>query len=46
MDGNLSVEEFENAISMAIDGCKQIYALQKEALKSKYDTVKKEAEQE
>ena len=45
MDGNLSVEEFENAINMALDGCKQLYVLQKEALKSKYVTVE-EAEQE
>jgi exosome complex component RRP41 len=45
MDGNLSVDEFENAINMAIDGCKQLYALQKEALKSKYVAVE-EAEEE
>ena len=45
MDGSLSVDEFENAINMAIDGCKQLYALQKEALKSKYVTVE-EAEEE
>lgn len=45
MDGNLSVDEFENAINMALDGCKQLYILQKEALKSKYVTVE-EAEEE
>ena len=45
MDGNLSVDEFNNAVNMAVDGCKQIYALQKEALKSKYVTVE-EAEEE
>ena len=45
MDGNLSVDEFENAINMALDGCKQLYVLQKEALKSKYVTVE-EAEEE
>ena len=45
MDGSLSVDEFENAISMALDGCKQLYALQKEALKSKYVAVE-EAEEE
>jgi exosome complex component RRP41 len=45
MDGNLSVEEFENAVGMALDGCKQLYALQKEALKSKY-VVAEEAEEE
>jgi exosome complex component RRP41 len=45
MDGSLSVDEFENAINMALDGCKQLYALQKEALKSKYVAVE-EAEEE
>ena len=45
MDGNLSVKESESAINMALDGCKQLYALQKEALKSKYVTVE-EAEKE
>ena len=45
MDGNLSVDEFANAINMALDGCKQLYVLQKEALKSKYVTVE-EAEEE
>jgi exosome complex component RRP41 len=45
MDGTLSVDEFEKTIGMALDGCKQIYALQKEALKSKYIAVK-EAEEE
>jgi exosome complex component RRP41 len=44
MDGNLSPDEFEKAIGMAIDGCKQLYVKQKEALKSKY--VVEEAEQE
>jgi len=39
MDGILSVDEFENALDMAVDGCKQLYALQKEALKSKYVAV-------
>jgi exosome complex component RRP41 len=45
MDGNLSVDEFNNAVNMAVDGCKQIYALQKEALKLKYVTAE-EAEEE
>ena len=40
----MSVDEFENAVNMAIDGCKQLYALQKEALKSKYVAVE-EAEE-
>jgi exosome complex component RRP41 len=40
MDGILSPEELEKAVNMAMDGCKKIYAMQKEALKTKYMTVK------
>jgi len=46
MDGKLSVTEFGKAIEMAIDGCKQLYAVQKEALKSKYVTAVEEVEEE
>ena len=35
MDGSLTIEEFEKAINLSLDGCNQIYPLQKEALKSK-----------
>jgi exosome complex component RRP41 len=45
MDGSLSVKEFEGALNMALDGCKQLYTLQKEALKSKYIAAE-EAEEE
>jgi exosome complex component RRP41 len=45
MDGILTPKEFENAVNMAIEGCKKIYALQKEALKTKYMTVKGEVEE-
>src|SRR3972149_3827576 len=44
MDGKLTHEEFENAVNLAIDGCKRIYSMQKEALKAKYINVKEEAE--
>ncbi|MGB9778452.1 MAG: exosome complex exonuclease Rrp41, partial [Candidatus Bathyarchaeales archaeon] len=44
MDGTLTLEEFEKAVNLALEGCKKIYALQKEALKSKYVSVK-EAEE-
>jgi len=44
MDGILSPDEFEKAVNMAMEGCKKIYALQKEALKTKYMVVK-EAEE-
>ncbi len=40
MDGILSPDEFEKAVSMAMDGCKKIYDMQKEALKTKYMVVK------
>ncbi len=44
MDGILTPEEFENAITLALEGCKKIYTMQKEALKTKYVNVK-EAEE-
>ena len=40
MDGILTPDEFEKAVNMAMDGCKKIYELQKEALKTKYMVVK------
>ncbi len=46
MDGILAPEEFEKAVNMAIEGCKSIYALQKEALKNKYMITKEEVEEE
>jgi len=44
MDGQLTIEEFEQALNLAIEGCKQIYRLQKEALKAKYLAIKEEVE--
>jgi len=44
MDGILTTEEFENAVNLALEGCKKIYLMQKEALKTKYVNVK-EAEE-
>ena len=40
MDGILTPDEFEKAVNMAMEGCKKIYAVQKEALKTKYMVVK------
>jgi exosome complex component RRP41 len=45
MDGDLSLEEFEQAINLAVTGCKQIYKLQKEALKAKYVALKEATEE-
>jgi exosome complex component RRP41 len=44
MDGKLSTDEFETAVTMAVEGCKKLYEVQKEALKAKY-VVEEEAEQ-
>jgi exosome complex component RRP41 len=45
MDGQLTIEEFQQALNLALDGCKQIHGLQKEALKAKYQTIKEEVEE-
>lgn len=45
MDGKLSREEFEAAVNLAIDGCRQVYAVQKEALKAKYVGAKGEVDE-
>lgn len=39
MDGKLSLDEFESALNLALEGCKRIYVMQKEALKNKYATA-------
>ncbi len=36
MDGNFSEGEFKEAFNLAMDGCRKVYELQKEALKTKY----------
>jgi exosome complex component RRP41 len=35
-DGNLTDEEFEEAINLAIEGCMEVSKVQKEALKDRY----------
>lgn len=49
MDGMLTEDEFKQTINLAVKGCKQIYQLQKEALKARYvevkETIKEEAEE-
>ena len=45
MDGILSFEEFESAVNLALEGCKKIYEMQKEALKAKYAGVEEEVEE-
>ena len=46
MDGQLTLDEFNQAVNMSIEGCKQIYSLQKEALRTKYITAKEEVEEQ
>jgi exosome complex component RRP41 len=46
MDGILPKEEFMDCVNLAIEGCKQIYEIQREALKVKYGlTGEEEAEE-
>ncbi|MBS7630665.1 exosome complex exonuclease Rrp41 [Candidatus Bathyarchaeota archaeon] len=44
MDGILTAEEFEQCISLSIEGCKKIYEVQREAIKKKYVVEKSEKE--
>jgi len=46
MDGMLTTDEFEKVVNLAMNGCKQLYALQKETLRAKYVTVKEEETEE
>ena len=43
MDGLLSQDDFNGCIDLAIEGCKQIYEVQREALKKKYGLDEGEA---
>jgi exosome complex component RRP41 len=43
MDGILTQDEFNGCIDLAIEGCKQIYEIQREALKKKYGLDEGEA---
>ena len=36
MDGNMTREEFDHAIELAVDACHQVYDIQKDALKRRY----------
>jgi len=45
MDGGLTIDEFEKVVNLAIDGCRKLCTLQKEALKSKYVAVKEAVEE-
>jgi len=42
MDGHLTYKEFEEALELAIKGCKEVYNLQRKALLDKYKTFEVE----
>jgi len=44
MDGVLTPDELEECVKLAIDGCKRIYTLQKEALRERFVRIRKEIE--
>jgi exosome complex component RRP41 len=46
MDGSFTEEEFKQALDLAINACRRIYDMQREALKQKYHVVKDETEKE
>ncbi|HUV34600.1 MAG TPA: exosome complex exonuclease Rrp41 [Candidatus Desulfaltia sp.] len=43
MEGIMTQEETEEAVKMAVEGCKKIYEIQKETLKKKYGMIQGEA---
>ena len=45
MDGSLTTGEFERGLTMALDACKTIHAMQRDALKKKYLSIKESAEE-
>jgi len=45
MDGQLSEEEFVQALEMSIGACRKIYDMQREALRGKYLVVREETEE-
>ena len=42
MDGNMTREEFDRAVSMGVAACHEVYELQKDALKRRYTAKEKE----
>ena len=42
MDGNMTREEFNRAMELGIGGCKEVYKLQKDALKRRYSADEEE----
>ena len=44
MDGNMTREEFDHAIELAVNACHEVYDIQKDALKRRYSKPAKEGE--
>jgi len=44
MDGVLSPDELKECVKLAMDGCRRIYALQKEALRERFVRIRREIE--
>jgi exosome complex component RRP41 len=44
MDGQLTLGEFEEAVRLSIEGCKQLHSIQKESLRAKYVTTTEDNE--
>lgn len=42
MDGNMTREEFDKAVELGVKGCRDVYELQKDALKRRYDAEEEE----
>jgi exosome complex component RRP41 len=45
MDGDLTIGEFEKGLDMAVEACKTLHAMQREALKKKYHEIKEVVEE-
>jgi len=45
MDGNLTKEEYEEGMEMAMKACNEIYEIQREALKTRYSTTLEDQEE-
>jgi exosome complex component RRP41 len=46
MDGSMTEEEFKQALDLSLNACRQIYDMQREALRQKYHVAKEETEAE
>ncbi len=45
MDGGLTPDEFEKGLGMAVEACRSIHTMQREALKKKYHAIKEVVEE-